>query len=248
MAWKTRRSAAYGTMGRLHRVSRRSITARRAVKYRGSQTAAYGSSRDQSMGLESTPIHKRFREISNKNHIFQRSFNLDTVTSTGAATDVLLAYTFYLSQLNGYTEFTNLFDEYKIINVHLEARPFFNGQSISEIGVPGPFIQTVLAYVDHNDATAPADSNEMWQHSSDLIKWQLHQNKTFDFIPHIQQRTYISAIADGYSSVAPKWIPTVNYDVVHYGLKMYIPPTGAANAYPYFNLYCTLTFACRNVK
>ena len=100
-------------------------------------------------------------------HSFKRKVvlgNVQAYNNAGVGVNAAVAFSFKLSDLPQYTDFTNLFDQYKLTGVKLDFIPFAdniswevasNGASIAAPGGP------LLVSVDMDDATAPASASEM---------------------------------------------------------------------------------------
>lgn len=112
-------------------------------------------------------IMKRTRaRLAMNVHRFKRKVVLGNIQAynNGSTFNAAAAFSFKLSDLPQYTDFTNLFDQYKLTGVKLDFIPFAdnvswevasNGASVAAPGGP------LLISVDQDDATIPASASEM---------------------------------------------------------------------------------------
>jgi len=121
---------------------------------------------------------------------------------------------FQLSDLDAYTEFTNLFDQYRIHMIRMRFRPRFNFAAVVSTTDIMPRLYTVIDYNDANPITGVAQ----------LRQYQTLKETNFDadhvrcFKPKVAVAAY-SAAFTSYMSVTGGWIDTGSPAVQHYGLK-----------------------------
>ena len=149
------------------------------------------------------------------------------------------------------TEFTNLFDQYKIVNSKLKLMFTNNNSSINS---PSTALPEFIAMSDSDDSIPLADSAYL-QYQKLQIK-QLGQandplKRTVYPKPLVQ--TYRTAIAAGYSTPEKAiWIDVVNSDVPHYGLKIafnqYAQNTAVDTKIGKLDFYFTQRFMLRCVR
>jgi hypothetical protein len=164
-----------------------------------------------------TPVLKR-----HKIYPFVRSVELGTIIpSVTVETDG--AYAFSLGSLPDYTEFTALFDTYRITSVRLCFYPLFLDTSAT---VPYPPIHTVIDY-DDNNTLAITILNEY----DSLQVVQIGQFFERTLTPRIASAAYGAGAFTSYMQPKAKtWIDCASPNVTHYGLKYAIGIAGAANA------------------
>ena len=149
------------------------------------------------------------------------------------------------------TEFTNLFDQYKIVSTKLKLMFTNNNSSINS---PSTALPEFIAMADHDDSIPLADSAYL-QYQKLQIK-QLGQpndplKRTVYPKPLVQ--TYRTAIAAGYSTPDKAiWIDVVNSDVPHYGLKIafnqYANNTAVDTKLGKLDFYFTQRFLLKTVR
>lgn len=178
-----------------------------------------------------------------KVHHFKRSVQLTDINAPAGVAPSFGAYTINLNQLPNTTEFSNLFDSYRINKAVFKFIPNHNS---SEYGTTVPPIGNFFTVIDYNDATAPAALADMMEYSTCKIR-QGSRIITRVFTP--ASLDVVSAGA-GTASVNPKWkqwLSCTSLDVNHYGLKWALDWNGTATSVTY-KVYMTLYFSCKSVK
>lgn len=169
-------------------------------------------------------------------HTFKRTIVADAISvAPGGATGGL---TWKLDDLDNYTEFTNLFDQYRLIAVKCEFRTGFTDNPITASTV---FMPEMYSAIDRNDATAPANVAEIVQYETLKRKRLTSPMKRYFRLNTLQELTD-SAVGVKFN----QWIDTATPDVEHYGLKYIIDPINGADTYSVIPTY-TLYFQCRSV-
>lgn len=142
---------------------------------------------------------------------YTRYADFGSITSTSASTQYG-ASAFNLTQVPGYTDFTALYDFYKIKAIKLSFIPWSNvtnGNSGTE------FFQRIFTAIDYNDVGIPTSVPELQQYKS--CKWspnnRIHKR-------YIKPKTII----DSFNELAltldkQPWVPTTNTGNSYYGIK-----------------------------
>lgn len=123
-----------------------------------------------------------------------------------------------LSSIPGSSDFTNLFDSYRLVGVRLQG--FYS--TSAAVGDEG---QSAMMYIapNHLGDVAAADLTEQWFNDRPRSKHKLLQNTNakpaFDeYLPLSQlSETYQSATGTDYALVSPKFISTAETSTPHYG-------------------------------
>lgn len=126
------------------------------------------------------------------------------------------AWKFRLSDLPDYTEFTELFEYYRITGVRI--RYTFNGTNASlPIGNSYAFMPSIMYAQDLNDAIAETRPDLM-QHDKVTFK-SLNRPGSVFIRPKTQVMMYEGVAGTGYAEGVNKWINTSDPNVEHYGWK-----------------------------
>lgn len=160
-----------------------------------------------------------------KIHYFKRTYNLGTGT-TNPLTNTLAALNFSVNDMPSYTEFTSLYDYYKVNRIKVRIIPFqTESNSTGTVNNAG---NVPIAYVvDTSDSTPPVTFEELLEYNDHKIT-NLYNGVSCYFKPKFADAT--SAIRDG-------WVATSNPSLNWYGFKYAIPPTTNAMAF-----YTIITF------
>jgi len=168
------------------------------------------------------------------------------ITSVGGA-GVKAGLTFKLSDLDSYTEFTNLFDEYRIIAVKLEFKSYFNNQSISDVQDDSLVIPDFYTVIDHNDASAPASRAALLDYETLRHSRLTRPHKRY-FKVNTLAEMYQSGTEGVVATKWKQWIDTGHPDLPHYGLKYFADAIGGANKDFKIQPTYTYYFQCRSVQ
>jgi len=174
------------------------------------------------------------------------TFSVTQGTVTTGNLDFLLLY------LPGYTDFTNLFDVYRVTNLQMFARSNWDSADVAvgtstHLDAANIFLHTV---VDTNDDT-PITIDQMRQYPSYKMTRITDLN---GFAGKQSFRPQISLQTDGSAgvSVNPKdqWISTASPDTTHYGIKWAISrPAGSRPIVDMtIDIYYRAVVECKNVN
>lgn len=207
-------------------------------------------------------FRSRKRRMTNKNtiakvpsskvHLFKRT-TLTTITQVSNATG-LYHYIgdgfnqFKLSNIPNYTDFTNLFDQYKIVGI--KQKFIYSSNSFNQATATYNNQMPMLLHVlDFDDGTALTTVNEYNQYDTCRIS---RTDKTFVryFKPKVAQATYGSGVFTSYATPnSNPWIDGASINVEYYGNKfgMVYPTTGTLGE-SIGKLVCFTTYyiACRD--
>lgn len=208
--------------------------------------------RTKVIGGRKRTVNKVRRQV----HIFKRSTFLGNITASisalGVPSPVGNAYAFSLSQLPSVSDFTNLFDQYKITGAKLQITP-----ALSE-GIASPLAGTsaalgfsrVHSVIDYDDTSAPTSEDQLLEYGShkSTAPFQTHTR----FIkPKILQEVYRSTLGTAYAPKSGQYLDVAYPDIPHYGMKVWVsaPNTnpGTAQSITY-KVYLTLYITCKNVR
>lgn len=174
-------------------------------------------------------------------HHFKRTFQGSGI-SAAAAGNVLGALTFKFNQIPNYTEFTNLFDEYRINMIKVEFVPNFTGSDVNPAttAVAVPNFHTVI---DHDSAASPANLDE-------LLQYPNYKRTRGQSIHKRIWRPTVTLDVEGTVSASAKfkqWINCALPALDHYGIKYFVDQVTGGNICTW-RTYTTLYFSCRGVR
>lgn len=171
----------------------------------------------RNLGKRVNRMFKRYRPkiyrkpISQQTYRFKRSVTLPSLRSD-TVVDYATNYVFKLSDLPNYTEFTSLFDEYKISCIVLKFTPLYpTNLSATDYG-------QIYTMIDKDD-NATLSVVQAQQYQNIKVRGGL-KGKTIVIRPKIKGLIYNnSGVTTGQSSLINEWIDVAYPDVTHYCLK-----------------------------
>lgn len=152
-------------------------------------------------------------------HYFKRFTYKSTIT--GDVSRVAKgALTFKLDDVPGLSDFTSLFDYYKITGVQLKFTTYLDPNSQA---AGNAYYPKMYSTIDLDDDSAPLSSDDLRQRQSCKIRW-LAPNRSYNFFlrPRYLKNVYISGVANGYELGRNQWLDLSNTNVPHYGFKYVI--------------------------
>ena len=169
------------------------------------------------------------------------------------------ACAFQLNDIVNVSEFTQLYDQYKIkgvmVTIKMITNPDAQNQTLNIGGQASTnFYPTIWYCPDHDDTTAPTLS--FLKQYSRVKHKILRPNQEIKFFakPNTLTQLYDGALATAYANTKGRpWVDMANPDVPHYGFKMAIDfeglTTGAALTGQYqFKINCKYYIACKNAR
>lgn len=132
-------------------------------------------------------------------------------------------FEFKLSDVPNYTEFTALYDQYRIRKVVCRFIPKQSSSMLMPYDASGSVGNTIIprmwAAVDYDDSSALTSIDEIKQYSK-AQAWPFTQKHSVVISPKVDKAIYNTAISTAYGPAGGVWIDCGNPDVPHYGLKL----------------------------
>jgi hypothetical protein len=153
--------------------------------------------------------------------ITTQSSSLLTVTPTATQNPT---YTFSLGDLDESTEFTGLFDQYRIDCVCFKLLPMQNAIGLTTNSTTT--CVTPYVVVDYDDASAITSAAQARSFESCIIV-PPGKECTRQFRPRIAIAAY-SGTFTSFANMADQWIDSNSNSVAHYGIKVFLPGATAA--------------------
>lgn len=155
-----------------------------------------------------------WRQPKAKVHQFTRLIAPNDIPKV--AVDTSFGASFRLSDLPDYSEFTALFDQYRVDWVDYVFICKQNGAS--------PAWPIIYFAEDHDDDTPPS-LNEMWSKQDTQIL-QFGSNRTLlklRVVPNTTRNVYQNGVLNGYErSPVGTWVDSATPSVPHYGIKYFV--------------------------
>lgn len=161
---------------------------------------------------------------------------------------------FAFNQLPNYTEFSYLFDQYKIVGVRMTFIYSNNVSNLSSNTAVGSALANsglpVLYWVyDSDDATPLANLNAMREYESYTARRLDRPVKIFVRPKHLTN-IYVSAGVDAQAPDKQKWLDINQTSIPHYGVKFCLDPLIANQTSEIGLLRCEMKYyvLCRGVR
>ena len=174
-------------------------------------------------------------------HTFEVTVDRGFVSATNTVTTGALG--FRLSDTPSPTDFTALFDQYRIAQVRVEFIPLVTpfGPSTTSIALP-----YLLTAIDYDDETAVTTSTLQQYGTCMTVANQEYHQRTLN--PLGAQEIYTNGVVSGYSSLKPgDWIDSNSPGAAYFGLKWATTPvTVVSGSYDLFAIVAHYTIQCRS--
>jgi len=161
-------------------------------------------------------------------------YNLSTASV--ANNPVFGSVLFALSNLPNYTEFTALFDEYRILQARVHFIPL-------NVGTGGSF-QPIYTVIDYDDSIAPASIDDLNQYSTLMVA---QYGREFERV--LTPKFAVAAYSGTFTSYSPMtgWVDVASPTVQHYGVKYALGASSVASLLVY-GIRVGLTVQFRNTR
>lgn len=165
------------------------------------------------------------------------------VVSTG---DTKGALKFTLAACPDSSDFTNLFDQYRICGVSVLFMPTFTGSDMNPSSST-PILQPLYTCIDYDDDTSA--TNEDYMLAKDTMKrTRGHLSHKRYFTPMVATEIYKSLTTTGYGTKAKQWLDCANVDIPHFGLKYFIEGNNITATTLKYKVYVKLYLQFRGVQ
>ena len=199
-----------------------------------------------------TRAAKRINRSAAGVHYFKRKFVVANITAStsgaGVQTNARGALTFALSSLPSASEFTALFDQYKITGVKLDFIPFgdtvnvpITGSGTTSLMSPGG---PLILAADYDDDSTPAAASNLLEYQACKVIPVPRRHRMY-IKPKFATEIY-NGVTTGYGARSG-WLDCANSGVTHYGVKYWMnAPSALSSSYSY-QVWATMYFACKGV-
>lgn len=179
------------------------------------------------------------RRTTNKIYAFKRTFEATPITIASAA-NATLAYSPSLSNLPSVTDFTNLFDMYRICGLKFNFVPVYNVANTTTVNK-----FEVFSVIDYNDINTITQAQAMeYQNMHKSTSTRPHKRY---FKPRIAITQADVSSTSFVASYKPQWISTANTNIAH-GFLKFVTDTNTGSTAFVFNVYITMYVQFKNVN
>lgn len=158
-------------------------------------------------------------------------------------TTSLQGVSFTLADLPDYTDFTALYDQYKITGIKVQWLPRGNSSDVLAQGN----ISRFFSVIDRDDDATPTSIDQLTQYESCKMTPSTRVHSRY-FRPSIRTEIPTSIGGTGYSVSGPKWIDVTNTNIKHYGIKLAAQGSVAGTGSITYDAQVTMYLAFKNVR
>lgn len=174
---------------------------------------------------------------------FKRTRFYPASLSVAAAATNFQGVAFTLGDLPDVTDFTALYDQYKILGVKVQWLPRGNSSELATAGN----ISRFFSVIDRDDDATPSSIDQLCQYESLKVTNSTSLHKRY-FKPSVR-REIATGLGTTASEVAMSpWIDVTNTNVKHYGCKIAVQGPNAVGTQIFYDAMVTMYLAFRNVR
>jgi len=152
-------------------------------------------------------------------------------------------YSFSLSLTDQASTFAGLFDQYRIDCVCFHIVPANTAIQVSTASTPMTQLYCVL---DFDDSTALSSSSAARQYDNCIVL-EPGESLKRQFAPRIAMAAYNGAFS-GYANMEAEWIDLGSTDVVHYGVKIWVPALSSNTLQQQWKVYTEYFLSFKAVR
>ena len=185
---------------------------------------------------------KRPRGLKQPVQYFTRSKYIPGAFAAAAGATNYDAAVARLVDVPSYTDFTNLYDQYKIISVKFAYLPRGNQ---ADLGTSGSQITRLFSVLDYDDSVVPTSIDQLCEYQN-LKMTNTSKAHVRSFQPRYIREIDTGLGATGKEVVRGGWIDCTNNNVTHRGIKLALqgPVVGTIT----YDLMITYKLAFKNVR
>lgn len=158
------------------------------------------------------------------------------------------ALTFRLHDIDQYSNFTSLYDQYKILKIVVYMIPQLNNDTNTGTGTPYTGGSTYVVK-DYDDYSALSTASDYRQYANvKQVPNGVMKTRKFSLVPHIARSAYQAGGFTAYSNDRDIWLDCAYPEVQHYGLKMGIDPYSNNTCIQSWEISATYYIAFKNLR
>lgn len=196
------------------------------------------------MGFARRRFRRRFPRFSRVMH-FKRTYLRKAILCTTSAVNEAIAFS--LDQLPGVTDFSNLFDAYRINKICIRNIPT-NNSYVSQSAASNYELPQIVDLIDYDDAIVLATTTDYTQYNTHRIH-RGNESWVRKFTPAVAVATLNNAITTPTVQKFKQWIDMGATAVPHYGYKIQLVPYNTTLGANYrLEQWVTVYFSCKQVR
>lgn len=183
-------------------------------------------------------------------HTYRRMFEWGNIAVNN---DIHTSLSFRLNLLPNYTEFTSLYDQYKIKKIIWRIERAFTGNDASQ-GSVGTTVTTnkfIRAVHDYDGGSSLSTEYQYLEYQNCKSYSAMGQRPLrLTLYPKVQDAIFKTDAKTSYASsmIKPPWIDVANHDVEHYGIKLFTPMITPSGNTQVHRVFATVIFQCKNTR
>lgn len=169
---------------------------------------------------------------------FKRTMFVRAAYASSTVADTLFSRKFSLSDLANYTEFTSLYDQYKIKAIKFTLLPRVTEADVAQA------VPTVSTCIDLDDNTAPSSIDDMVQYQNfRMTRGNVAHTRYWK--PAVSSMAWNSGVGTAYTVSKNLWIDVGSSGIPYFGIKGCIQQSAAVQT---FDLKVDFYMAFKNVR
>lgn len=160
--------------------------------------------------------------------------------SGSSAAPVAGAYYFIATNLQNWSSFSALYDQYRVVAIDFVIRPRFDSISLSTTSN-----SPMRLVIDYDDSTVLSSAADAEQYSN-CMTVEAYQSARRVYCPAIAIAAYSGAFTS-YASRQRQWLDVASDTIRHYGMKWYIPISPTTSV-PVWDIMISVFIEFKNVR
>lgn len=190
-------------------------------------------------------VRRSLVRSNNQVYHFKRTFRMSQITFL-VGTTLMYGQEFKFTDMPNSSEFSNLFDLYKINGIKISFVPTATSADANP-NATQIFMPNLLSVIDQTDSSAPSGINELMQYPN-LKRTKLTTTHTRYFRPKVAQDIVGQSATTGYMSRSWPWT-SFGIDVTGFGIKWGLDQVfNVGSGGIGVDRYVTFYFSCKNVR
>lgn len=175
-------------------------------------------------------------------YAFKRQIFYENLFIVNTGTPLGYAFQQKFDQLPGYTDFTNLYDQYCIKKIVVKIIPKVTQHNLATTTTGNSDLPQVHSVVDYDDATTPTSVSQLVEYQSHRMT-RGNQIHTRVIVPKVE----LSTSGTGNAPKSYQWLDCDDSSVNHRGIKVWFNAPQSAGMSVYYDMLVKVYFSMRNV-